>query len=108
MTTGKTILCQEDLGKGSTVDSYQQILCLPLMWKLMTEIIANSVYEYLEIYNLLPVEQKGCRRNSRGTKDQLLIDIMVLNDCKKRHTNLGMAWTDYKKACDMIPPSWIL
>ena len=40
----------------------------------MTGIIANSVYEYLEMYNLLPVEQKRCRRNGRGTKDQLLID----------------------------------
>ena len=35
----------------------------------MTGIIANNVYEYLEIKNLLPVEQKGCKRNSRGTKD---------------------------------------
>ena len=32
---------------------------------------------------------------------------MVLNDCKKRHTNLGMAWIDYKKTYD-IPHSWIL
>ena len=57
----------------------------------MTGLIANSVYEYPEMYNLLPVEQKGCKRNSRGTKGQLLIDKMVLNDSKKRHTNLGMA-----------------
>ena len=33
---------------------------------------------------------------------------MVLNDCKKRHTNLGMVWIDYKKDYDMIPHSWIL
>ena len=33
---------------------------------------------------------------------------MVLNDCKKRHTNMGIAWIDYKKAYDMIPYSWIL
>ena len=32
---------------------------------------------------------------------------MVLNDCKKRHTNLGMVWIDYKKDY-MIPHSWIL
>ena len=58
--------------------------------------------------NLFPVEQKGCRRYSRGTKDQLLIDKMVLNVCKNKHTNLGMTWIDYKKAYDMIPHSWIL
>ena len=108
ITTEKTMLCQKYPGKGNVVDNYGPISCFSLMWKLMNGIIANSVYEYLEMYNLLPVEQKGCRRNSRGTKDQLLIDKMVLNDCKKRHTNLGMAWIDYKKAYDMIPHSWIL
>ena len=107
MTTGKTILCQKDPRKANAVDNYRPISCLPLMWKLMTGIIANSVYEYLEMYNLFPVEQKRCRRNSRGTKDQLLIDKMVLNDRKKKDNNLGMAWIDYKKAC-MIPHSWIL
>ena len=92
MVTGKTILCQKDPGKGNAVDNYQPILCLPFMWKLMIRIIANSVYEYLQVYKLIPVEQKGCRRNIRGTEDQLVIDKMVLNDCKKRHTNLGMIW----------------
>ena len=31
-------------------------------------------------------------------KNQLLIDKMVLHDCKNRHINLGMTWIDYKKA----------
>ena len=52
--------------------------------------------------------RKGAGETAEGKKDQLVFDKMMLNDCKKRHTNLGMAWTDYKKACDMIPPSWIL
>ena len=47
------------------------------------------------------------QEKSRGTKDQLLIDKTILRDCKKRHTNLGMAWIDYKKAY-MVPHSWIL
>ena len=48
------------------------------------------------------------QKKSRETKYQLLIDKMILHDCKKRHTNLGMAWIDYKKAYDMVPHSWIL
>ena len=56
---------------------------------------------------VLPEEQKGCRRQSRGAKDQLLIDKTVLKDCKKRHTNLCMAWIDYKQAYDLVPHSWI-
>ena len=68
MSTEKMILCQEDLGKGKAVDNSRPISCLRLMWKVMTGIIANSVYEYLEMYNLLPVEQKGCRRNKRDKR----------------------------------------
>ena len=48
------------------------------------------------------------QEKSRGTKDQLLIDKTILRDCRKRHTNLGMAWVDYKKAYDMVPHFWIL
>ena len=33
---------------------------------------------------------------------------MVLKNCKKRHTNLGITWIDYKKTYDMIFHSWIL
>jgi len=50
---------------------------------------------------LLPDGQKGCRRNTRGTKDQLLIDKMVLKN-SRRHTSPNMAWIDYKKVYDMV------
>ena len=97
MTAGNTILYQKDPGKGNAVNDYWPILYLPLTWKLMTKITCNSVYEYL-MYNLLEVEQKGYKKNSPGTKDQLLLNKMMLNNRKRRHTNLGMSWIDYKKA----------
>ena len=62
----------------------------------------------MENENLLPEEQKGCRRKSRRTKDQLLIDKTILKDCRKRRTNLDMAWIDYRKAYDFVSSSWIL
>ena len=43
------------------------------MWKLMTGTIAESIYNFLDVNDKLPVEQKGCKKKSRGTKDQLLI-----------------------------------
>ena len=86
-------------------NNFRPISCLPLMWKLMTGVIAEVMYKHLE--GILPEEQKGCRRRSRGTKDQLLIDKAILKDCKRRHTNLAMAWIDYRKAYDMVPHSWI-
>ena len=57
---------------------------------------------------LLPEEQNGCRRRTRGTKDQLLIDKAILMACKRRHTHMTMAWIDYKKAYDIVPHSWIV
>ena len=107
MTDGRTVLCQKDLKKGNAAENYRPITCLPLMWKLLTEMIAEETYNYLEREKLLPEEQKGCKRGSHGTKDQLLIDKTVLKDCKKRHTNLSMDWIDYKKAYNFVPHSWI-
>ena len=48
-----------------------------------------------------------CRKRSRGTKDQLLIDKMMVKYCKRRLTPLAVAWIDYRKAYDMVPHSWI-
>ena len=108
MTLGQTVFCQRDPSKGNAIDNYRAISCLPLMWKLMTRTIAESISNFLDVNDKLPVKQKGCKKKSRGTKDQLLIDKTILRDCRKRHTNLGMAWIDYKKAYDMVPHSWIL
>ena len=106
MTFGKTVLCQKDLAKGSAVDNYRPISCLPLMWKLMTGMLAEKMYSHLARENVLPPKQKGCHKESRGTKGQLLIDKTVFRDCKMRHTNLVMAWIEYNKAYDMVPHSW--
>ena len=103
----KNFLCQKDIAKGNAVDNYRPISCLPIMWKLFTGIISDYLYDSLEEEKILPDEQKGCNRKTRGTKDQLLIDKVVLKDCKRRHNNLAMAGINYRKAYDMIPHSWI-
>ena len=86
---------------------FSPITCLPLIWKLLTSILAEELYEHLEKTNSLPWEQKGCRKGSRGTKDQLLIDKIIVKDCKRQLKSLAVAWTDYRKSCDMAPHSWI-
>ena len=108
MTTGRTSLIQKDVGKGKIASNYRPITCLPLMWKLLTSVISERMYEHLLENNLLPDEQKGCRKKSRGTKDQLLIDKRILKHCKRNQRNLAMAWIDYRKAYDMVPHSWLL
>ena len=63
---------------------------------------------FIESENLLPKEQKGCRKESRGAKDQLLINKTIPKDCRKRRTNLAMAWINYRKAYDFVSHSWVL
>ena len=108
MTVGRTSLFMKDPVKGPVADNYRPIACLPMMWKLLTGIFSEKIYEHLDVNKLLPDQQKGCRKRSRGTKDQLLIDKMILRDAKQGKKNLSMAWIDYKKAYDMVPHSWLL
>ena len=78
------------------------------MWKLLTGLIADQIYAHLDQEKLLPEEQKGCRKGSRGTNDLLYIDRAVIKEVKSRNKNVAMAWIDYKKAYDMIPHLWII
>ena len=108
MTEGRTVLIQKDPAKGTVASNYRPIACLPLMWKLLTGIFADKIYSHLLENNILPDEQKGCRKKSRGTKDQLLIDKTILREVRIRKRCLAMGWIDYRKAYDMVPHSWIL
>ena len=65
---------------GAIPNNYRPITCLCTAFKLMTAIIADAIQNHLCKYNLIPEKQKGNRRNSRGTKDQLLIDKMILRN----------------------------
>ena len=108
MNVGKTVLIQKDPDKGVAPSNYRPITCLPVMWKLFSGVMSDSIYEHLDEKGLFPLEQKGCKRGSYGTKDQLMVNKAVLTDCRRRKTNLAMAWVDYRKAYDMVPHDWIL
>ena len=58
MTKGRTTLIQKDPEKGNAANNYRPIACLPLMWKLLTTILAEKVYAHLSEKNVLPDEQK--------------------------------------------------
>ena len=68
---------------GTISNNYRPITYLPTTFKLMTVIIAESMLNHLENNGLIPDEQKGNRRKSRGTKDQLLIVRMILWNAKR-------------------------
>ena len=107
MTKGRTVLIMKDCKKGGVTGNYRPIACLPIMWKLLTRINGDEIYGHLERSGLLQNEKKGCRRGSRGTKDQLLIDKTILRNCRKAKRNLAIGFIDYKKAYDMVPYSWL-
>ena len=47
MTEGRTVLIMKDKSKGTVVENYRPIACLPLMWKLLTSIFSEAMYRHL-------------------------------------------------------------
>ena len=58
LTKGRASLLQKDNIKSNITSNYRPITCLPLMWNLLTGVIANQIYGHLDIQKLLPEEQK--------------------------------------------------
>lgn len=73
----------------------------------MTGIVGDEVYTHLECQNVILVKQKGCGKNTHGTKDKLLIDKLLLLDSMAKHKNLELLWIDFKKVYDSVLHSWI-
>ena len=90
MTKGRAVLIQKEKSKGNEASSYCPITYLPLTGKLLTRVIADEVYGFLENEDVLREEQKGCRRKSKSTGDKLYIDKMFFHEVKQRKKNLAM------------------
>ena len=59
MTKGRTVLIQKDQSKGNVPGNYKPIICMPIMWKMLTGTIADGVYQSLDSKGVLTAEQKG-------------------------------------------------
>ena len=46
--------------------------------------------KYMDDENLIPKEQKGCYRGSKGCKDQLLISKAILLQTQEKKIEYGM------------------
>ena len=64
MTKLRTILPQKDKPKGNEASNYRPFTCLPLTRKLLTGIISDKIYGFLENEGILPERHKVCRRKS--------------------------------------------
>ena len=88
--------------------NYKPITCPSTNYKLLSSVITERMYVFMKTIDLFPIEQKGCKRGSYGWKDQLLINRMIIKDCKSKHRNLRVVWIDYRKPFGSVPHSWIL
>jgi len=101
---GHTFMLPKDLSDTENPAKYRPITCLNTLYKLLTGILADRMYAHLHRNGIMAEEQKGCCRGSRGCKEQVIIDSVVVGSSRRLHT----AYIDYKKAFDSVPHSWIL
>jgi hypothetical protein len=74
----------------------------------MTSCIKVIIYDHCQKLNILNEEQKGCVKESFGCKEQLIIDTVIMEQARKIYRNIYTAFTNYKKAYDSVPHSWLL
>ena len=103
MTKDRAVLIMKESKKGGVAINYRPIVCLPIMWKLLTQISGDEIYSYLDGSILLQTEQKCCCRGSRGTKHQFLIDKTILRNCRKAKRNLAVRFIDCKEVFGTVP-----
>ena len=107
LTEGITLLKPKD-GDTKNPAKYRPITCLPTIYKFLTSCIANKIYTHCDENTILAEEQKGCRKNSQGSKEQLIIDAVVMNQVHSKKRNIYTTFIDYKKAYDSVPHSWLI
>ncbi|XP_067947074.1 uncharacterized protein [Watersipora subatra] len=106
LTNGQTVLLIKDPQQEPIPKNYRPIMCLLNIWKLLSGIVAVKLEEHMSHY--MTSSQKKIELNTRGAKHRLLVDRTLYQDSRRRHTDVSMAWIDYKKAYDSIPHSRIL
>ena len=108
LVAGRTVLIVKNPSKGNIPANYRTITCLSTIWKFLSNCLKIVLYRHLSTVGAIPFQQKGCTLDSKGSKDHLRIDKFIMDDAKRRHRNLFMAWLDVKKAYDSVPHDWIL
>ncbi|CAH2039600.1 unnamed protein product, partial [Iphiclides podalirius] len=78
---------------------------LSIRGRSRASLLLGSLIWFLKIR--LPQTRNGCRGGGRGTKEPLLIDAVIGKMVKRNRRNFSAAWTDYKKAFDSVPHTWL-
>jgi hypothetical protein len=74
----------------------------------MTSCIKVIIYDHCQKLNILNEEQKGCVKESFGCKEQLIIDMVIIEQPRQNNRNIYTGFIDYKKDYDSVPHSWLI
>lgn len=107
ITRGITYLLPKDQNTADPA-KYRPITCLSSLYKVLSSVIARRIQTHCDANNVMTEEQKGCRKNTQGCKDQVIIDAVIVGQATEKQRNLSMAYIDYKKAYDSVPHSYLL
>lgn len=107
LTEGITYMLPKD-NNISDPAKYRPITCLQTIYKIVTACITQCIQTHITVNNILAEQQKGCRPESQGSKEQLVIDSVVLKQAHTKQRNLYTTFIDYKKAFDSVPHSWLV
>lgn len=97
----KNSFVTEASGEEQSGQQLSPYVCLPMMSKLLTGIMREMLQQHLERNCLLRDEQKGCRKGTRRTKAQLLVNKTV------QKNSWSMTLIDYK-VYERAPYLWLL
>ena len=60
------------------------IITLIIVIKNISWMLAEDIYRHMEVKELLPWKQKGSRKRNRATKDQVMIDKLIVKYFKSK------------------------
>ena len=67
----------------------------------MTSIVNEKIVKFIECKDTFPLKQKGWKKKeSYGSKDQLRINRIIMENCRYKLKKLSVAWIDSKKVFD--------
>jgi hypothetical protein len=69
------------------------IACLSTAYKIFTACLAKKIQEHVARNNIITEEQKECRKNAYGCKEQLVIDQLILELTRKNSGKLSTCLT---------------
>ena len=94
--TGRVILLPEN-EDFKNPENWRPIACLLTMYKVLTAMIAEEIGKHCRMNNIIEDNQRGCKKEAEGCKDQLMMNRYIKEDASENQKNLSVAWINDQK-----------